>query len=159
MCTCKKKMSHSSVHHCPACQTGYILVEEKHVCCEACLGTEHALMALSSPDACPLCICLPPYKRQRCCAVVEEVGRIFCHVGWAQPASHDHLPSQRRAESALEAETPPLAASRPSVPLFIQSHRPLWVVKAWRMACTWTNPAPQEVGQEAVTGGVVCVCY
>lgn len=44
-------MSHG-VRRCPACQTGFILAEDKHVCWEVCLGPEHTLLTLSSPDAC-----------------------------------------------------------------------------------------------------------
>lgn len=44
-------ISHSSIRHCSACHTGYILVEGKHICCEACLGPAHTLVALSSTDA------------------------------------------------------------------------------------------------------------
>lgn len=39
--------------------------EDKHVCCEACLGLEHALLALSSPGFCPLCARLSPEERQQ----------------------------------------------------------------------------------------------
>lgn len=57
-------MSHSSICYCPAFQTGYIQAEDKHGCCRACLGSKHALMVLSSPDACPFCANFR-WKRQR----------------------------------------------------------------------------------------------
>lgn len=107
-------MFFSSVCHCPACQMGYILAEDKHVCCVACLCPEHTLMALSSSDACPLCTHLPPDEiQQRADAVaaladdnnlafshdvysVKEVLDFFYKAGgpeWDDPPPLLHAPS------------------------------------------------------------------
>ncbi|MEQ2289103.1 hypothetical protein AMECASPLE_029622 [Ameca splendens] len=60
-----------TIHLCPACNTSYIMGYDLHAICEACLGSDHANLALTPQSTCPSCRHLPPEEKQRQLAILS----------------------------------------------------------------------------------------